>query len=106
VGFDRNPAFGRARSAESDDDDELSRTYTGVVVQLEAESLSAAGPSKELLNQMVAWMGLARPRLVALHKAEVALRFPVLEERVRNLKLLVIGQWAAILFLAGLVFKT
>jgi len=102
MGYDRNPMFGR-RSTAPVEDDELSQTYTNLLVLVDKESLSPSGPSKAVLNLMVSWMGAAKGRLAALTAAKVAERFPVLEERVRNLKMLVIGQWAALLFLAGVV---
>jgi len=104
MGFDRHPTFGRRAPAKVEDD-ELSQTHTNLLAIFDQEILSPSGPSKAMLNIMVAWMGLARPRLVALHKAKVAEEFPILKERVANWIWVIIAQWAVIGFLAALVFK-
>lgn len=106
MGYDRHPSMGPKReAAKSTDDDELSQTHTNLLAIFDQEILSPSGPSKAMLNIMVAWMGLARPRLVALHKAKVAEEFPILKERVSNWIWVIIAQWAVIGFLAALVFR-
>lgn len=106
MGFDRHPVFGQKRAPlNAPEDDELSQTYTNLLIVVEQESLSQGGPSKAVLNLMVAWMGAAKGRLAALTKAEVAEQFPILRERVANWIWVIIAQWAVIGFLAALVFK-
>lgn len=103
MGFERNPSFrdhGKAREPE----DPLAQTYTDLLAYIVEES-KAGPPTTEMLNAVVAWMGMARFRLTALHKAKVAELFPLVVERLTVLKWLVVSQWAVIGFLALLIAR-
>lgn len=103
MGTDRHPRFG-SRNPTPEPEDPLTRTYTDLLAYIVEES-KAGPPTTEMLNQVVAWMGLARSRLAALSKAKVAERFPLMVERLTVLKWLVLAQWGVIGFLALLIAR-